>query len=252
MDKCLRPQIFDTDVNSEEGPRKWLHWKRTLESFIRRIDGATDRDKLDLLINFIDTNVYSYIFVCTTYADALNKLECAYVKPVNDIYAKHRLNTRRQNKGESLENFLQRLKIVSNDYNFVDVTASQCKEAAIRDAFIVGLGSPYIRQRLLEDNELRLNYVFNKARSLHEAQKNAKSYEVRHAEKIATVSFGNTEIDQPPKENEKRGADFPALNIKVVSFVVVFGINVLIVQQTNVFVTNTIAWAISQKFVYQK
>ena len=48
MNKCLRPQIFDTDANLEEGPRKWLHWKRTFESFFRRIDGATDRDKLDL------------------------------------------------------------------------------------------------------------------------------------------------------------------------------------------------------------
>ena len=159
MDKCRRPQIFDTDANSEEGPRKWLHWKRRFESFIGRIDGATDRDKLELLINFIETNVCSYITECTTYADALNKLECAYVKPVNEIYARHCLNTSRQNEGESLEDFLQRLKILSNDCNFADVTASQCKEAAIRDAFITGLGSPYIKQRLLEDNELRLNHT---------------------------------------------------------------------------------------------
>ena len=62
MDKCLRPQIFDTNANLEEGSRKWLHWKRAFESFIRRIVGATDRDKLDLLINFINTNVYSYCF----------------------------------------------------------------------------------------------------------------------------------------------------------------------------------------------
>ena len=218
MDKCLRPQIFDTDANSEEGPRKWLHWKRTFESFIRRVDGATDRDKLDLLINFIETNVYSYITECTTYADALNKLECAYVKPVNEIYARHRLNTSRQNEGESLEDFLQRLKILSNDCNFVDVTASQCKEAAIRDAFITGIGSPYIRQRLLEDNELRLNHVFNKARSLHEAQKNAESYEVRHAERIATVSFGNTEINQLQKENEKRRSGFASFKYQSCKF----------------------------------
>ena len=130
------------------------------------------------MINFIDTNVYSDITKCTTYADALNKLECTYVKLVNKMYARHRLNTSRQNKGESFEDFLQRLKILSNDCNFIDVTALQCKEAAIRDAFITGLGSPYIRQRLLEDNELCLNHVFNKARSLHEAQKNAESYEV--------------------------------------------------------------------------
>ena len=118
------------------------------------------------MIYFIDTNVYSYITECTTYADALNKLECAYIKPVHKIYARHRLNTSRQNEGKSREDFLQRLKILRNDCNFVDVTASQCKEAAIRDAFITGLGLPYVKQRLLEDNELRLNHVFNKARSL--------------------------------------------------------------------------------------
>ena len=147
----------------------------------------------------------------------MNKLECAYVKPVNEIHARHRLNTSRQNKGESLEDFLQRWKILSNDCNFIDVTASQCKEAAIRDAFITGLGSPYIR-RLLEHNELRLNHVFNKVRSLHEAQKNAESYEVRHAERIATVSFGNNEIGQPQKENEKRWSRFASFKYQSFKF----------------------------------
>ena len=149
MDKCLRPQIFDIDANSEEGPRKWLLWKRTFESFIRRIDRATDRDNLDLLINFIDTNVYLYIAECITYADALNKLECAYVKPVN---------------------------------------------------------------------ELRLNHVFNKARSLHEAQKNAEFYQVRHGERIATVSFNNIKIGQPQKENKKRRSGFANFKYKNCTF----------------------------------
>ena len=54
------------------------------------------------------------------------------------------------------------------------------------------------------------------------------------------------------KRTRRGGADSPALNIKVASSVVVLGINVLIVQQTNAFVTNAIARAISQKFVYQK
>ena len=50
---------------------------------------------------------------------------------------------------------------------------------------------------------MRLNYVFNKARSLHEAQKNAESNEVRHAERIATVSFNNIGIGQPRKRQSK-------------------------------------------------
>ena len=58
----------------------------------------------------------------------LEQAECAYVKSVNEIYARHRLNTSRQNEGEFFEDFLQKLKILSNDCNFVYVTASRSKE----------------------------------------------------------------------------------------------------------------------------
>ena len=51
------------------------------------------------------------------------------------------------------------------------VSAVQNREAAIRDAFIAGLSSGYIRQRLLEENSLELLTVFDKAQSLEDAQK---------------------------------------------------------------------------------
>ena len=54
------------------------------------------------------------------------------------------------------------------------------------------------------------------------------------------------------KRTKRGGAEPPALNIKVASFVVVLSINVLIVKRTNAFITNATAWAISQEFVYQK
>ena len=76
-----------------------------------------DRDKLDILINLVDTNVYAYISKCTTYADAVDKLNRAYVKPINEVFARHRLNTSRQDLTESLGDFLQRLKILSDDCN---------------------------------------------------------------------------------------------------------------------------------------
>ena len=71
---------------------------------------------------------------------------------------------------------MQRLKSLSNECNFADATGVQIKEAAIRDAFIAGLSSSHIRQRILEENVLQLNAVFNKARSLDEAHKNASIY----------------------------------------------------------------------------
>ena len=62
------------------------------------------------------------------------------------------------------------------DCNYAAVSAVQNREAAIRDAFIAGLSSGYIKQRLLEENTLELRTVFDKAQSLEDAQKNAESY----------------------------------------------------------------------------
>ena len=51
------------------------------------------------------------------------------------------------------------------------------KNATIRDDFISGLQSGHIRQRILEDNVLRLNDVFDKARRLEDDRRNASLYE---------------------------------------------------------------------------
>ena len=72
-----------------------LHWRRTFESYVRRLDNANDHGKLDILIDLIDTNVYAYISECTTNIDAMDKLNRAYNKPINEVFARHRLNTSR-------------------------------------------------------------------------------------------------------------------------------------------------------------
>ena len=177
--KCLRPQIFETDVNAPDSAKKWKQWKKTFEDYVSRIEGATARDKLDILVSLLDTSVYSYVSECDAYDDAVARLENAYVKPVNEIFARHRLNTCKQNPDESLEDFLERSKSLSNNCNFTDCTAAQIREtAAIRDAFISGMQSGFIQQRILEDNVLALNDVFDKARRLNEARKNASLYDL--------------------------------------------------------------------------
>ena len=100
------------------------------------------------------------------------------MKPVNEIFARHRLNTCKQNPKESVEDFLERLKSLSSNCNFTDCTAGQIRETAIRDAFISGMQSGFIRHQILEDNVLALNDVFDKARKLNEAHKNASLYDL--------------------------------------------------------------------------
>ena len=131
---------------------------------------------------------------------ALARLDGAFVKPVNEVFARYRLNTCRQNVGESLEDFLERLKNLSNNCNFTDLTSTQIKETAIRDAFISGLQSGYIRQRILEDNILQLNDVFDKARKLEEARKNASCYNV-------VQSHGTPENVAAPCNSQEKETD---------------------------------------------
>ena len=122
-------------------------------------------------MNLLDTSVYSYVSECGTFDWAVARLDSSYVKPVNEVFARHRVNTCQQTQGESLDDFLQRLKSLGNECNFVDSTAVQIKQAAIRDDFIAGLTSGYNRQCISENNILSLNAVFDKARALNDARK---------------------------------------------------------------------------------
>ena len=99
-----------------------------------------------------------------------------YVKPKNEIFARHLLTSRCQQPGESLDKFLQSLRELSKDCNFKPVSAEVFRNESIRDAFINGLESNLIRQRLLENKTPDLQAAFNQARSLDLAQKNADSY----------------------------------------------------------------------------
>jgi len=129
-------------------------WLKTIQNFLAVLPGDD--------VNYISPKIYGSIADCTTYEQAIAALTALYVKPYNEIFARHCLATRLQKPGENLDEFLQALKILSKDCNFKDVTAARHQEETIRDAFISGLQSSIIRQRLLENRTLDLrpsNYV---------------------------------------------------------------------------------------------
>ena len=57
------------------------------------------------------------------------------------------------------------------------MSAENYRKQYVRDAFINGISSAHIRQRLLENNELTLDAAHQQARSLEQAQSQAASYE---------------------------------------------------------------------------
>ena len=78
-----------------------------------------------------------------------------YVKPSNEIFARHLLATRKQQPNETDE-FLQSLEILSRDCNFKNIDAITYLDEFICDSVISRLALNTIRQCLLENASTEL------------------------------------------------------------------------------------------------
>eukprot|EP00794_Sanderia_malayensis_P020739 gene20739-22770_t len=175
MDRVFRPERLETDPNSGTAAKEWLHWKRTFDNFLAVVP-QEDLDKLAVLSNFVSPSIFQHIEDCEDYETSIEALQTLFIKPKNEVFARHLLATRKQAPTETLDEYLQALKALSKDCNFKNVTAVQYCEESIRDAFIAGLQSNIIRQRLLEKKTLDLKTMFDQARSLESAMKSSESY----------------------------------------------------------------------------
>ncbi len=106
MDKVLRSERFDTSPNAQDASKSWRHWLATFENFVGVIPGE-EVNKLNVLINYVSSDVYQLFCDAATYDEAINLLKNLYVKTPNEIFARHKLATRKQQSGESLDEYLQ-------------------------------------------------------------------------------------------------------------------------------------------------
>lgn len=203
MDKFLRPDRFEADPHSSGAAGEWKHWYRMFKNFLEAIEPHKP-DKLKTLVNYIVPRVYEYIADCDDYDSAITTLEKMYVKPKNEVFARHLLSTRKQLTSESLHEFLQALKQLSGDCNFKAVTAEKYKEYAVRYAFISGLRSSVISQRLLENRTLELQDAFEKALALDVAQKSSDSY--TSVIPSFSAATDNSEVTKPSPTDDTQAA----------------------------------------------
>ncbi|GAA50563.1 hypothetical protein CLF_104728, partial [Clonorchis sinensis] len=156
MEPLLRPKCFDADPNSPDATTRWNHWFRTFQTFLGTVE-SPKLNKLETLIYFVDAPVYVYIADCPDYESAISTLEKLYVRPKNIIYARHFLQTCKQDTSQDVDQFVQRLKSLAKNCDFKAVSAIDHENESVRDALINGLQSITIRERLLAQNELTLD-----------------------------------------------------------------------------------------------
>ncbi|XP_046855910.1 uncharacterized protein LOC124449011 [Xenia sp. Carnegie-2017] len=206
MERVLRQQRFDTNPNAQDIARSWLHWFATFQNFVAAIPNE-EVNKLKVLVNYVSADVYQLFCEATTYEEAIELLKNLYVKVHNEIFSRHKLATRKQQSGESLDEYLQELKSLSKDCNFRSVTSNQYRDEAVRDAFIAGLLSTNIRQRLLENKTLDIQTAFDQARALDTAQRTSETYADGipiTAAALSNKDGGNSFINQRAFENQDK------------------------------------------------
>ncbi|KAA3675181.1 uncharacterized protein DEA37_0011386 [Paragonimus westermani] len=179
MDKALRPERFDTDPDSSDARKQWNHWYFTFQNYLTSLK-TPDDEKFQVLANLVSLDVFEYIADCKQYKDAIDALISLYVKPKNIIYARHLLSTCKQEVGQNLDQFMQKLKRLAKDCGFKTVNASDYHDETIRDAFIRGMLSNNVRQRLLEEDDIDLAKAFTQARALETAESQSLSYTHPH------------------------------------------------------------------------
>ena len=178
----MKSSKLDVDPNSAKATKHFKYWLKTFTNFVTRClaapraDGVPEPDKLEILCAYISADVYELIEGLDSNDAAIAKLKASFIKTPNVIFSRHQFATRKQKAGESLEEFLQALHVMSKDCNLRNVSAEEYCLDPVRNAFINGLASHHIRQRLLKSKELTVDQAFNKARSLFQAQEYSATY----------------------------------------------------------------------------
>ena len=208
MEKYLKPERFSADPSSNTSAKEWKHWKQTFESFLEAIadPAPTDANKRSLLNNLVSPEIYDMISECTSYTEAVALLQSTFIKQKNEIFARHKLCTCKQEPGQTIDQFLLQLKTLSKDCNYVNVSAVECCNLAVRDALIDSLLSNNIRLRLLENNTLTLDDASNQARSLEQAQLHSNSYTDHSSYTDAVNSIDETASDKGCLRSTEEGS----------------------------------------------
>ena len=200
MDKILQPAKLNLDVNlSADGGNgtRFTHWKTQMTHYIDSIKTTANTEELqyNVLINVISSEIFPHVSSCTKYKDAMTILEGLFVKTKNANYARHCLTTRKQRDGESVEQFLIALDTSSKDCAFEEVTAEVYRSECIRTAFIAGLKSNHIRQRLLEETK-PLADTIKAAATYEQALRNNERYQAAGHLAACTVNEPYSELQQ--------------------------------------------------------
>ena len=215
MDRLLKPQILNADPGDPFAYKHYKHWIKTFTSFADAVEQSLrlptaeqnaddlDRvvDKLALLHCYLSPEIFDLIEESATYDNAKTVLDQTILKQKNATYSRHLLLTREQKPGESIAEYSRELKSLAKDCDWRAVSAQEFQSELTRDAFITGITSSFIKQRLLEEDALTLEDAISKAEILERAQNQSGSLFVKPLQSPVSAACSS---QSKTRQNKKR------------------------------------------------
>ena len=137
--QTLKPERLEVGPNSTDAARKFKHWLMVFKAYK---DAASSTDTPDttpkaLLANCLSAENYEIISECSTYSTALERLEKTFIKPPNEVIARHHLATRKQSN-ESIDEYVRALATLSQECSLKPVTAEEYRQDLVTQCFTMG------------------------------------------------------------------------------------------------------------------
>lgn len=187
----MDPKYFKRQLGDDPSESEYLYWKNMLTKFIDKAKIPID-EKLDALLSLCGHQAFPLVEDCTTFENAIQRLDKKFSKSSSAIMTRHKLRSQKQGN-ESVEEFLNSLHQLAKKCHTPALSAEQHRQMLIVDAFISGLSSSTIRQRLLESEDDTLDNLTKIAITMELSIKDAQSLSSSVPSSSFTVSSAVTQ-----------------------------------------------------------
>ena len=166
---------FDPLTDRSSLSQRWQAWTRRFETYLIATNITDDKQKRAMLLYQAGPDTQDIFDTLTEtgtdYATAKAKLD-AYFSPRKNVnYEVFRFRQATQQPTENVEQFATRLRKLSSNCDFHDI------DAEIKSAIIQNCTSKRLRRFALRENDLTLDALLTKARSLETSETQAASIE---------------------------------------------------------------------------
>ena len=206
--------MFKKILEDDPTEKQFLYWKTLLEKFIIKSQIKED-EKLDILISLCGAETFPLIEEAENYIEAMLILERKFCKTSSAILARHQIRTTKQNI-DSIETFWEKLNHLAKKCQTTALTKEQYRENLIIDAFISGLSSSQIRQRILEtaNNATTAAQIYGIAVTMDAAIKDAQTIKKNENGEIASMKYKQKQCSFCGNSWHDNLKNCPALNSK--------------------------------------